>query len=310
VLRDIDDVMGLLDDPKVDGPSVCAFLREAGVSHVESRSVSGAQGFTDFVTVRIVSSNQAGPTLGIIGRLGGIGARPERVGMVSDADGAIVALACAVAMARMASRGDILVGDVLIATHICPCAPVIPHEPAPFMGAPVDPATMNRHEVSDAMDAILSVDTTKGNWLVNRRGFAITPTVKEGYILRTSPDLLEIMRTVSNEPPIVFPITTQDITPYGNGVYHVNSILQPSTATRAPVVGVATTASTPIAGSATGAHQILDLERASQFCVEAAKAYTTGRCAFYDEREFERLVSLYGPLSHLQTLGDHAPGNA
>ena len=34
----------------------------------------------------------------------------------------------------------------------------------------------------------------------------------------------------------VFPLTVQDITPYGNGLYHLNSILQPSTATNAPVV--------------------------------------------------------------------------
>jgi len=37
------------------------------------------------------------------------------------------------------------------------------------------------------------------------------------------------------EPAGTFPITTQDITPYGNGVYHLNSILQPSIATTAPL---------------------------------------------------------------------------
>jgi len=71
-------------------------------------------------------------------------------------------------------------------------------------------------------------------------------------------------------------------------------------------VGVATTASTPIAGSATGANRILDLEQAGRFCVEVAKAFTGGCCAFYDPEEFARLVALYGPMKHLQTLGRSA----
>lgn len=295
--------MDLLDHPTVDGPAVYDFLKEAGVHDVTTERVEGAKGTTWFVKARVAAKRRTGPTLGIIGRLGGIGARPERIGLVSDADGAIVALACAAKLAKMAQRRDVLAGDVLVATHICPTAPTAPHHPVPFMGSPVDIVTMNHYEVDPEMGAILSVDTTKGNWVVNHRGFAITPTVKEGYILRTSPNLLEIMRIVCNEPPAVFPITTQDITPYGNDVYHVNSILQPATATSAPVVGVATTSSTPIPGSATGSNQIIDLERASQFCVEVAKDYTSGRCSFYDEQEFDRLVTLYGSMRHLQTLG-------
>ena len=69
---------------------------------------------------------------------------------------------------------------MIVTTHICPRAPVIPHDPVPFMGSPVDMATMNRHEVRPEMDAILSIDTTRGNWVVNRRGFAVSPTVKAG----------------------------------------------------------------------------------------------------------------------------------
>ena len=59
----------------------------------------------------------------------------------------------------------------------------IPHDPVPFMGSPVDIATMNRHEIDPQMDAILSIDTTRGNLIINQRGFAISPTVKDGYIL-------------------------------------------------------------------------------------------------------------------------------
>ena len=103
------------------------------------------------------------PTLGIVGRLGGIGARPERIGLVSDADGAVTAVACALELGRMAAAGDRLAGDVLIATHICPHAPTRAHPVVTMMDSPLDTATLNREEVHPEMEAILSVDTTRGN---------------------------------------------------------------------------------------------------------------------------------------------------
>ncbi len=297
----------LLDSALVTGYSVANVLREHGLQ-VEVVPITGPNGSTHFV--RAFVSGTAGkrgggpaPTLGIIGRLGGIGARPAAIGLVSDGDGAVTAIACALKLGDMAAAGDRLPGDVIVATHICPTAPVMPHEPVPFMGSPVDMGTMNRHEVQPEMDAILSVDTTRGNTLVNQRGFAISPTVKEGYILKVSPDLLRIMSTVTGRPPVVLPITTQDITPYGNGIDHVNSIMQPATATGAPVVGVALTAETAVPGCASGASQPVDIEAATRFCLETAKGFGQGACSFYDPEEFERLVSLYGSMQHLQTLG-------
>lgn len=297
----------LLDSATVTGETVAALLRERGLG-VKVIAVQGEQGSTDFVRTLIpgTAGKRAGgqaPTLGIIGRLGGVGARPAAIGLVSDADGAITALACALKLADMANNGDRLPGDVIVATHICPNAPVIPHDPVPFMGAPVDMATMNRYEVLPEMDAILSVDTTRGNRVINRRGFAISPTVKEGYILKVSSDLLRIMSVVTGQAPLVFPITTQDIVPYGNDIYHLNSIMQPATATDAPVVGVALTAEVAVPGCASGASQVMDIELAVRFCLEVAKAFGRDECAFYDAEEFDRLVALYGSMKHLQTLG-------
>jgi hypothetical protein len=160
--------------------------------------------------------------------------------------------------------------------------------------------TLLKYEVDLEMDAILSVDTTKGNRIVKWRGFAITPTVKEGYILKVSDDLLDIMEIVTGRIPRVVPITTQDITPYGNGVYHLNSMMQPWLVTDAPVVGVALTSELPVPGCATGANQIVDMEEAARFCLEVAKALGRGECRFYDEEEFRRLVELYGPMKHLR----------
>jgi len=203
----------------------------------------------------------------------------------------------------MRARGDVLACDVIVTTHLCPAAPVLPHEPVPFMGAPVSMDIMNREEVDREMAAVLSIDATKGNRVFNRRGFAITPTVMQGWILRVSEDLLDIMQAVTGRPPRVLPVTSQDITPYGNGVYHLNSILQPATATPAPVVGVALTAEVPVPGCAAGANQPEDLEAAARFAVAAAEAWSRGECAFFDADEFDRLIGLYGSLAHLQTLG-------
>lgn len=299
-----------LDGATVSGDDVAELLHardlEVRVTSVESEH-RGTQ-FIQTVVPGCVGRQGGGgaPTLGIIGQLGGIGARPAAIGLVSDAEGAIAALACALKLADMAERGDQLPGDVIITTHICPNAPIVPHDPVPFMASPVNMATANQHQVLPEMDAILSIDTTRGNVLVNRRGFAISPAAKEGYILKVSPDLLRIMSIVTGEAPLVLPITTQDITPYGNGVDHINSVMQPATATDAPVVAVALTSETTTPGSATGASQLVDVEAAARFCLEVAKAFGAGECRFYDAEEFARLQSLYGSMAHLQTLGGGA----
>jgi hypothetical protein len=308
-LKQVIEIYDFLDRPWIDIAQMKKIFFERGLkeSEFESRKIKGDKGETQFVKIRI-KGREAGlkkkrlPTLGIIGRLGGVGARPHKLGLVSDADGAITALACALKMAEMRSRGDELKGDVIIATHLSPRSPIIPHDPVPFMGAPVSMAVMNRYEVDQEMDAILSVDTTKGNRIINHRGFAISPTVKDGYILKVSESLMDIMQTVTGQLPVVFPITTQDITPYGNGVYHLNSIMQPATATHAPVVGVAITTEVAVPGCATGANHPLDIEMAVRFCVEVAKAFGERECSFYDSREFKKLISLYGSFEHLKTL--------
>ena len=304
-LKQVIEITEILDSARVTGQQVGTLFSSQGWTGWEVETIEGNKGSTDFIRVTFPGheGKRAGgnaPTLGIIGRLGGIGARPAAIGLVSDGDGAITALACALKLARMVNGGDQLPGDVIVATHVCPNAPVIPHDPVPFMGAPVDVATMNRHEVRPDMDAILSIDTTRGNWIINQRGFAISPTVKEGYILKLSPDLLRIMSVVTGRSPVTFPVTTQDITPYGNGIDHLNSIMQPATATDAPVVGVALTTESVVPGCASGASQVVDIEAAVRFCLEAAKAFGRGECRFYDVDEFGKLVALYGSMRHLQ----------
>ncbi|MEW6308315.1 MAG: DUF1177 domain-containing protein [Bacillota bacterium] len=307
-MKQVLEIWERLDSPAADGKQVTDLLRTRGCPDVYWEEVTGSRGSTDFVKAVFpgLKGRRAGgdaPTLGVIGRLGGVGARPEVIGLVSDADGAVAALAMALKLADMYTLGDRLAGDIIIASHVCPDAPTQPHHPVPFMGSPVESAVMNKYEVDPAMDAILSIDTTKGNRIINRRGFAISPTVKDGYILRAADDLLDIMQITTGQLPAVFALSTQDITPYGNQLHHINSILQPSVATTAPVVGVAITAEVPVPGCATGASHPGDVELAARFCLEVAKAFTAGNCRFYDPAEYERLQTLYGSMAHLRTQG-------
>ncbi|MFZ5924059.1 MAG: DUF1177 domain-containing protein [Bacillota bacterium] len=306
--KQVIEIYEILDSAVVTGEDVKKYLAERGACDISVETIQSENGATDLIRVMIPgtagkSCGGSAPTLGVIGQLGGIGARPKRIGLVSDGDGALAALATGLKLLDMQKKGDRLAGDVIISTHICPNAPVLPHDPVPFMGSPIDIRTMNEHEVDPGMDAIISVDTTKGNQIVNRRGIAISPTVKEGYILRVSEDLLSLLQIVTGEPAVVLPITTQDITPYGNGLYHLNSILQPSTATKAPTVGLAITAEVPVPGCATGATQVTDVEQAVRFCIEVAKAFGAGDCRFYDPEEYALIRRRYGDMSHLQTLG-------
>src|SRR6516162_3089053 len=299
------EVFEALDSARASGRTVAELLAPYAAASVSVEEVRSAKGKTDFVKVVIAGTQGrlrggTSRTLGVIGRLGGLGARPKRIGLVSDGDGAVAAVAIALKIARMQAEGDPLPGDVIISTHVCPDAPTRPHQPVEFMDSLVTVEEMNAREVFREMDALLSIDTTKGNRILNHRGFAISPTVKEGYILRVSDGLVRIMETTTGCPAVTFPITMQDITPYGNNIYHINSILQPSIATDAPVVGVAISAETVVPGSATGASHEIDIAAAVKFAVEVAKEFGRATAEFYDAKEFARLNELYGSMHRLR----------
>lgn len=310
VFKQMLEVYDILDDINASGQRMADYLY--GIkedAEIEVKAIYGDKGKTDLIKITIpgTKGRRCGgdaPTLGLIGRLGGLGARPERIGFVSDGDGALTVLTAAAKLLDMQKKGDTLDGDVVVVTHICSDAPTEPHEPVDFMDSPISMQQCNEAEVCQEMEAILTVDTTKGNRVINTMGFAISPTVKEGYILRTSEDLLDLMEMTTGKLPFVFPITTQDITPYGNDLYHLNSVLQPAVATNAPVVGVAITTQVPVPGCGTGATHGADVDMTVRFVLEAAKSYGRKQCSFYDEEEFEHLVKLYGRMNHLQTMGE------
>jgi hypothetical protein len=238
-------------------------------------------------------------TLAIVGRLGGIGVRPRAEGMVSDADGAIVAVACALKLLRAAGLGEPAQGDVAIVTHICPRGAVRDSPVPGQMDSPAPHQKILEHEAVTEADALLSVDTTRSHYFLNHSGIAISPPVVAGYILKISDALMKICAEVTNEPPVALPITMQDITSHGNGIFRINSIMQAAALFKGPVVGVASVSRHPIKGVTTGANRPANLEEASRFCTEVARQFTRGSIDIYDQAEYARLVELYGSMEGL-----------
>lgn len=302
-MKHVIDTIELLSSAHITGQAVAELLRAAGNCEVTVTPLARDGLATEFLSIVIPGSDPDAPQLGIVGRLGGIGARPSVSGLVSDSDGAVVAIAAALKLMDMARKGDVLRGTVRIRTHICPRAGTRPHHPVPMMRSPFPMREMMSHEVDPAMQAILSVDTTRGNRLVNQRGVALTPVARQGYLLRIPEVMLDVMGWVSQQLPLTLPLTTQDITPYENGLHHVNSLMQPTIVTDAPVVGVALTAQTTVPGCATGVTNAVDADVAMRFCIEVAKMFGEGTLAFVDQAEWDALQSRYGSMAHLQTVG-------
>ncbi|MGB3816292.1 DUF1177 domain-containing protein [Achromobacter pulmonis] len=302
-MKQVIDTIELLSCAHITGEAVAQHLREAGDCEVEVTRLARDGAATDFLSIVIRGADDNAPQLGIVGRLGGIGARPAVTGLVSDSDGAVVAIAAALKIMAMARQGDVLPGTVRIHTHICPRAGTRPHHLVPMMRSPFPMREMMSHEVDPRMDAILSVDTTRGNRLVNRRGVALTPVARQGYLLPIPDAMLDVMGWVSGELPVTLPLTTQDITPYENGLWHLNSLMQPAIATGAPVIGVALTAQTVVPGCATGVTNAVDADVAMRFCIEIAKRFGQGAMTFFDAAEWDALQGRYGSMAHLQTTG-------
>lgn len=309
-----------LDSAVVNGQSIvdmfaqyAEFGVKVTVTTVNDEPPEDTSKTVDFISILIPGTNGktgggSARTLGIIGRNGAIGARPVRIGMVSDADGPIGSIAAALKLAQMKQRGDHLPGDVLVTTHIATDVSMSYNDGVPFMGMPVSSETMNVYEVSPDMDAILSIDASKGNSIIKQRGFAISTTAMQGYLLRVSADLVKIMESTTGRPAVTLPISQQDITPYDNGLYHFNSIMQPHVATSAPVVGVAVTAQSVVGGSDSSANHEIDIAETVRFCIEVAKRFTTASpdnpCEFYSATEWQTIRSMYPDMSVFQSNGN------
>ena len=302
-------IYDLLDSAYADGEAVVKLFLAEGADEASFERLQGEEGFTDIVRIFLKGKNGkasggTAPTLNLAGSLVGIGARPATVGLVGDGDGAVVTLAAGLKFLDMAKKGDGLEGDVVILLNITASCPTHPAEPIADMYCCVNFWQMKDKFVDKTADAILDVNVTRSSEIINHRGFAITPTVKEGWLLRISDDALFLMKQVTGEMPAVLPLTMQDLTPTRNGVRHINDIGALPEGTTPPCMGVALTSALSINECGSGLTNLAEIEPAIRFCVEVAKAFGRGKFHFYDEEEFAKLVKLYGPMNHLQTFGN------
>jgi hypothetical protein len=305
MLKEVLDTIDLLDDIN---HGVTDFLDSLtpGDWQATTSEYSGEKGRTEFVKILFPgthgrSSGGEARTTGIIGSNGGIRLPSERPGLVSDADGCIVGLACAQRLARMMSRGQRPMGDIMVSTHICQRAHPEPHDPYPFVMSPLPSSEKHPRLVDECMEAILTPETCKGNKLVSpAAGFAVTQPVKEGYILRPHDSILHLYEMTTGKSPVVFPLTMQDITPYESGVHHVCGMALPSVFTNAPVIGVPLAMEVPIMPAATGTQQPVVLETAGRFCIEVASGFGRGDCEFYHDSDYQGFLKAYAGVQGWQ----------
>ncbi|WHH60486.1 DUF1177 domain-containing protein [Petroclostridium sp. X23] len=310
-LRQTMEIYEVLDSKFVDGETIVKMFKDRGIQDASTKRLYAEGGYTDLVSITIKgkngkSSGGTAPTLNIAGSLGGVGGRPAVTGIVSDADGALVAIASGLKLADMQKNGDYTDGDIVVRTTICPNAPTMPHDPVPFMSSYVDFVELKKNIIDETADAALVTETTKGNKVLNNNGFAITPTVKAGWVLKVSNDAIDVMERVTGKRAIVIPITMQDITPVCDDIHHLNGLCEIPAGVAMPVLGVAITTEIPVSGAASGASSIIDMEAAVRYCVEIAKDFGKGKFNFYDKEEFNKLVAFYGSMEHLQTKGNRS----
>ena len=294
--RECLEITELLGNPAAGGSEVAALF--PGDAALTLTPVGEGDIQFDFIRVDLPGrrGRTAGgdaPTLGILGQLGGLRV-PGVPGLASEADGAVVALAVALRIARMREAGEHFSGDVIVTTHVCQQAVLEPRDPYPFVMPPVPFRQLLDHHLDPIMDAILTTETARGNRFVCHKGFAITQPVKEGIVLPGSHDLLRIMEHVTGAPPVLYPVSMQDITPWDNGVHHSTLLLAPATVCDVPVVGVGLTSAAAPTGYATNVADATDLENAARFCLNVADDFGAGRCRFHDADEFARMAGLYG----------------
>ena len=298
----------LLDSAYTTGAEVVKMFQEAGADEASYERLTG-RGFTDVVHIFLngksgKSSGSPAPTLNLSASLVAIGARPGSIGLVGDGDGALIVIAAGLKMLDMKKKGDQQDGDVIISFNVTGAAPHEPpvcHQPPEF-NCPVNFWKMKSKCVDGTADAILNVNVTRSDRYCKRRGFAITPTVLQGWLLKISEDALNVMERVTGETAVM-PLTMQELMPTRNGISFLNDIGALPYEIDIPCIGVAMCSPIPQEPICSGMTDLAEIEPAVRYCVEVAKDFGMGRFDFYDKAEFEKIIKLYGSMKHLQTFG-------
>ncbi|EZQ10274.1 hypothetical protein CM19_04270 [Candidatus Acidianus copahuensis] len=232
-----------------------------------------------------------GKKIEVLGRLGSIKINNL---LVSDADGAIIALAVLRELSKERQSGN-----YVISTSISLSAKLIQHEPFNFMVPPIGIEEALNYEVDKQADFIISIDSTKGNRIAKYSDFAITHVIKDGYIMKVSDEVLDIYEKVTDHEPYFVPLTSSDLTPMDFNSYHISTLISPWLYTESPLIGVATVSKFAIPGYETGVQNISMLENAGKFCVELSRFINKGGSAF-DEKELIELKNKLGESNLLK----------
>lgn len=94
LFKQLIEAFDIIDSKNVNGNSVASYLKSIKQdADIQVYPLVGPKGSTDMLKIRIPglhgkTSGGDAPTIGLLGRLGGLGARPERIGYVSDGDSA------------------------------------------------------------------------------------------------------------------------------------------------------------------------------------------------------------------------------
>src|SRR5258708_3042228 len=123
MLKEVMDVIDVLDNQKAGAAEFNALLPK-DICEISISPFSVPLGETEFGSYRFKGSEGRlsggnARTTGIIGSLGALRLPGNYPGLNSDADGGIVALACALRLGRMWIRNQVLKGDVIVTTHVC-----------------------------------------------------------------------------------------------------------------------------------------------------------------------------------------------
>ncbi len=288
------EIVDLLDQPDVDAEDVRAFFGSRGYDAVEIETTETESGLVDFLSFEFHGSNGGeSPTTGIVGLSEMDLIECKQKGISSYECGVLATLSAALVLVDMGEDESNLYGNVLLKTEM-----VRPKLDAGKVWLAVE--SRCERLVDPTMDFVLSLGTVRDSRTNNSAGVAFSPTIKDGWVLPVSEDLVSIKNEVASCPTAVLPVTTQDITPYANELYHLSCVTQPATVTDAPVVAIAFTSGTRVAGKDISPVSAEEIDTAVRFVLEATKAYTSGCLKLFDPEEFDRLVRLYGTMSYLQ----------
>lgn len=298
---EIIELADLLSQNDFGSNELVDYLKSVGPADAEIQLVHTVDSSIEILKVIIKGTEGAfsggtRPTLGIVSQLSNCKSTIEGIGCIDMNAGVFSVLVAAYELLHITKTEGGILGDVMFAVFIG-------SDVTPKLRALISFLSDNSFGISQHMDAVLSVGTSKFFERENDGSIAVSPTVKEGYILKISDDILDVFSRQSNQAIEALTITQQDIIPTEKGMTQRTNLLQPSTKTSAPVVGISIGSSAALSNEDGRVVSLKDIGRIATGCLDIARSYGANECVFYDEEEFTELRVSYGNMSHFQGIG-------